>query len=240
MRESVKIYATKAAAGLLVAGALAVPLYLTSTPGRSLERPTDGVVGHARVVDGDTLEIDGVRVRLEGIDAPEIGQSCPGRWFGRWSAGRDAAAEMRQMIAGAAVSCRSTGADAYGRMLGQCSANGLDLNREMVRRGFAWAFVKYSTRFVADENFARTARAGIWRSTCAPAWEYRAAKWTGGADQAPSGCAIKGNITSRGRRIYHMPWGRWYRRTKIETARGERWFCSEAEAIRAGWQASRN
>ena len=52
--------------------------------------------------------------------------------------------------------------------------------------------------------------------------------------------AWPGNITSRGRRIYHMPWGRWYRRTKIETARGERWFCSEAEAIRAGWQASRN
>lgn len=240
MREPFKIYATKAAAGLLVASTLAVPLYLTSTPGRSLERPAGNVVGHARVVDGDTVEIEGVRVRLEGIDAPEIGQTCPGLWFGRWSAGRDAASELKQMINSAVVHCQSLGTDSYGRMLGLCTANGLELNREMVRRGFAWAFVKYSERFVADEKIARDAAVGIWRRTCEPAWDYRAAKWSGSADDAPSGCAIKGNITSRGRRVYHMPWGRWYKRTKIETARGERWFCSEAEAIRAGWEASRN
>lgn len=240
MRDSIKLYATKAAAGLVVAGTLAVPVYLITTPGQSLERPTDALVGHARVVDGDTLEIQGIRVRLEGIDAPEIGQTCPGRWFGRWSAGRDAAAELKHMINSAVVQCRSLGTDSYGRMLGLCSANGLDLNREMVRRGYAWAFVKYSARFVADEKVARDAAAGIWRRACETAWDYRSAKWSGGADDAPSGCAIKGNITSRGRRVYHVPWGRWYKRTRIETARAERWFCSEAEAIKAGWAPSRN
>ena len=53
------------------------------------------------------------------------------------------------------------------------------------------------------------------------------------------GCLIKGNINNKGERIYHLPGGKWYDRTKISTEKGERWFCSEAEAADAGWRASR-
>ena len=69
-------------------------------------------------------------------------------------------------------------------------------------------------------------------------WEWRKGKRlqaTTVPDSATS-CVIKGNINSKGERIYHMPGGRWYDRTKIEPARGERWFCAEAEAIAGGWR----
>jgi hypothetical protein len=119
---------------------------------------------------------------------------------------------------------------------------GLDLNREMVARGQAWAFVKYSKRYSADEAVARARRLGVWQSNCTPAWSYREARWrsndAGGRDSTAGACPIKGNITARGRRVYHVPWGRWYQRTRIDVARGERWVCSESEAIEAGWRRS--
>ena len=105
----------------------------------------------------------------------------------------------------------------------------------MIRAGLAWAFVKYSTEFVAEEAAARRAANGIWAVSCQPAWDYRANRWQEGAQSAPGGCAIKGNITSRGR-IYHMPWSPWYGRTRVETAKGERWFCDERQAQAAGWR----
>ena len=239
MRESFKSYATKGVVSFALAGALALPLYVISKPGQSLERPTERVSGHARVVDGDTLVINGLTVRLEGIDAPELGQHCPHRWWGRWAAGRRAAESLRALVRRATVTCERHGTDAYGRMIGICTANGQVLNKEMVQRGLAWAFVKYSQRYVSAERDARARGVGIWQRACEPAWTYREARWSGGMRRAPKGCAIKGNINARGRRVYHMPWGQWYARTKIEPAKGERWFCDESEALRAGWQPSR-
>jgi len=105
----------------------------------------------------------------------------------------------------------------------------------MVRTGMAWAFVKYSQSYIADEQVARSMRTGVWQGEAQPAWLFREARWAGAEQVAPSGCAIKGNITSRGR-IYHMPWSSWYSRVKIEEAQGERWFCTESEAVTAGWR----
>ncbi|HUS96924.1 MAG TPA: thermonuclease family protein, partial [Hyphomicrobiaceae bacterium] len=136
--------------------------------------------------------------------------------------------------------CIGHGRDSYGRLLGVCAAGGVELNRAMVRQGLAWAFIKYSSSYVAEERAAKSDRLGVWQSDCKPAWEYREARWSTGASAAPRGCAIKGNITNRGRHVYHMPWSPWYTRTKIELSKGERWFCSEAEAIRAGWEPSRS
>ena len=68
-----------------------------------------------------------------------------------------------------------------------------------------------------------------------PAWEYRAQRWTAAEPQAPHGCAIKGNVTRNGR-IYHMPWSPWYAQIRIEPDKGKRWFCTEAEALAAGWR----
>lgn len=238
MRYFVGNYAAKSAAAVLVASVVAVPLYLFSKPGDALERPSQRLAGRAAVIDGDTVEISGIRVRLEGIDAPELRQSCPGVNNSDWPAGRQAASALGAMVTGRRVICKSHGADKYGRMLGVCWAGPREVNRTMVQQGLAWAFVRYSKAYVANEAEARAAKRGVWQASCQPAWLYRHAQWSSEAERAPKGCAIKGNISAGGRRVYHMPWGRWYAKTKIEPDKGERWFCNEREALDAGWRPS--
>jgi endonuclease YncB( thermonuclease family) len=192
--------------------------------------------GEARVIDGDTIDLQGTRIRLEGIDAPEIAQTCPRTLAGTWSCGEAAAATLRRLVAGRPLTCQRQGHDKYGRVLGICFDGSRDINAEMVREGMAWAFVRYSQTYVREEAEARAARVGIWQGGVAqPAWEFRSERWAGAEDHAPAGCAIKGNVTNKGR-IYHMPWSPWYEKVRIEARRGERWFCSEAEALAAGWR----
>ena len=193
------------------------------------------VRGRARVIDGDTLAIDGRPIRLEGIDAPEIKQSCRSPAGRRWPAGRIAATTLDRWLRGTLVSCRIVGRGRYGRLLGRCAADKLNINDAMVRRGLAWAFVKYSRSYIAQEKLARASGVGVWAVNCETAWDYRAGRWRDVVGDAPAGCAIKGNITRNGR-IYHMPWGPWYGRTRIEPAKGERWFCDERQALNAGWR----
>lgn len=187
------------------------------------------------MIDGDTLEIDGERVRLEGIDAPETEQTCGGGWFKTWNCGRAAADQLRWLVGGRRVDCAAAGRDKYGRTLGWCSADGRDINAEMVRSGHAWAFVKFSNRYQALEAKAREKKIGIWKGPAEPAWEYRERRWATAEPEAPRGCAIKGNVTENGH-IYHMPWSPWYAKVKVEIEKGERWFCTEAEAVAGGFR----
>lgn len=184
-----------------------------------------------RLVDGDTIDVNHVRIRINAIDAPEIGQMC-----GSWACGEAALEEMAQMVRHGDVTCNNLGEDSYGRRVATCFADGVDIGREMVRNGFAWAYVKYSQEYVADETVARQNKLGIWSTDAIPAWEYRASKWAAAEQEAPNGCPIKGNISKNGM-IYHAPWSPWYSKTHINTSQGERWFCSEAEAVANGWRA---
>jgi len=237
MADSTKFaYATRQVARLALAGALVLPLALSSQPNAKIPPPVgDAVVGAANVVDGDTISIGETRVRLEGIDAPEAAQSCGRSGVGTWPCGQAAAEELERLLAGQEVRCERRGTDKYDRVLGICFANGRDVNAEMVRRGLAWAFVKYSTTYVNEEAEARTRKVGIWQGTAQPAWEFRQQRWASVETSAPQGCAIKGNVTKNGR-IYHMPWSPWYDQIKIEPDKGKRWFCTEAEALVAGWR----
>ncbi len=193
------------------------------------------VSGHIVVVDGDTIEIGGERLRLEGIDAPETGQTCTTASGSTWKCGLAATQALRRLTDGKDVACDSRGRDKYGRMLGLCFADGVEINADLVRKGFAWAFVKYSALYVSDEALARSAKAGIWQGPATPAWDYRHRQWSVAETSAPEGCAIKGNVSGKGR-IFHMPWSPWYERVTVDPARGERWFCSEGEALAAGWR----
>lgn len=193
------------------------------------------LIGAARIIDGDTIEISGERVRLEGIDAPETAQTC-GRGGGeQWRCGKTAARVLTKLVSGKRVSCNRHGTDKYGRMIGVCFVGDLDINAEMVRSGHAWAYVKYSSNYVKQEAEARAKRVGIWQANAEPAWEFRKKRWQSAEQVAPSGCVIKGNVSKRGQ-IYHMPWSPWYSKVRIDQASGERWFCSEAEALAAGWR----
>ena len=221
---------------LALAGYLQAPSTVAARPAPGDVRGEARVVsGRATVVDGDTLEIAGERVRLEGIDAPEAGQTCGRKWLGTWNCGSAATAALQKIVGTRRVDCQSAGRDKYGRTIGWCAIDGHDINAEMVKSGHAWAFVKYSRRYEAIEAEARSAKVGIWQGDAQPAWLYREQRWQVAETTAPEGCAIKGNITANGR-IYHTPWSAWYGKVKVEPAKGERWFCSEKEAAEAGFR----
>jgi endonuclease YncB( thermonuclease family) len=192
------------------------------------------VSGPAEVVDGDTLRIGSVIIRLFGIDAPELDQRC-----GTVTCGRRAKARLVAIISGRPISCAPQDRDQYGRLVAVCRAGGQDINRAMVSQGWATAYRQFSQAYVADEAAARAARLGIWSMPFTPPAEYRAAARAAPAPSAPTGkCRIKGNISSSGTKIYHSPGQVDYDKTVIDTAKGERWFCTPAEARAAGWRAA--
>jgi endonuclease YncB( thermonuclease family) len=132
------------------------------------------ITGPALVIDGDTIALRGVRVRLFGIDAPELEQSCGRDRHSSWACGREAAAHLTRLISGGAVACQPRGYDTYGRVLGVCVAGGNEINAQMVRSGMAWAFDRYAPSYLAEETEARARKLGIWRGEAEPAWSYRA------------------------------------------------------------------
>ena len=226
---------------LALAGLLAAVVSLvTPTVGLQAARQAtpDNLAGSARVIDGDTLVVGDRRVRLEGMDAPEASQTCASERGGSWDCGQVATRELATLVAGKYVRCESNETDKYGRALAVCWIDNQEINAEMVRRGLAWAFVRYSSRLINAEADARKRGIGIWQASNEPAWAYRAGRWSTAENTAPAGCAIKGNIT-RTARTYHMPWNRSYEAVRINASKGERWFCSEAEAMAAGWQPVR-
>jgi endonuclease YncB( thermonuclease family) len=223
-----------------------LPSWATKSPQQSAGTTSTGSLsGRASVVDGDTLEIHGARVRLVGIDAPESDQSCLDATGQSWRCGQRAALVLADRIGAATVTCEGDERDRYGRLLAVCRARAEDLGAWLVGEGLALAYRRYSMAYVGQEDAARAAGRGIWAGTFVPPWDWRAQdraqqQAPAPAQAQPAGsCAIKGNISSNGERIYHVPGGKWYDETKISESKGERWFCSEAEARAAGWRASK-
>lgn len=151
-----------------------------------------------KVVDGDTLEINGRKVRLHGIDAPEAGQSCKKAGGGMWPCGKKAIEALKALTAVDYVTCDDRGADRYDRTIGVCSVDGKIINAMMVSEGLAWAFRKYSMDYVVLEDNARERRFGVWQAETETPWDYRSHKWDVAKQQTPDGCPIKGNISKQG------------------------------------------
>lgn len=124
-----------------------------------------------RVVDGDTLTMDGTTYRLEAFDAPEAGQTCDG---GTWLPGPLATAALVRFIAGRPVECRLITRDRYGRTVARCYAGGEDLSALMVAAGWGWAFRRYSVELVSIEAQAKASGLGVHAHDCLPPWEWRA------------------------------------------------------------------
>lgn len=199
--------------------------------------PGTTTADEVNVTDGDTIVVSGITYRLEGIDAPEAGQRCNRQGGGTWHCGKAATARMSELVQAHDVACTRTGTDDYGRAIGLCRSGAQDLNQAMVSEGLAWAFRQYSNAYASEEDQARTRRIGVWQAATETPWDYRRRRWQSAAPTAPAGCPIKGNINAKGEHIYHAPWSPWYERTRVTEAKGEKWFCSEGEAIKAGWRA---
>lgn len=199
------------------------------------------IEGKASVVDGDTFDIGDQRVRLLGIDAPELDQSCIDAARRSWPCGRRAEAALRSWLGSAPVRCLPAYYDRGGRAVAHCTARGRDIGAWLVANGWALDYPRYSDgAYRAAEQSARSHRLGVWVGTVTPPWQWRAA---GEAERSQSSttppdprCPFKGNINAEGRRIVHSPGQRDYAAARIDTRRGERWFCSLGEAERAGWR----
>lgn len=134
------------------------------------------LTGPARVIDGDTLDIDGTRIRLHGIDAFERGQTC-GAGASTWYCGLAATDALTRRLNGRTVACEPLDTDRYGRTVARCRTGGEDIGAWMVERGLAVAYRQYSLDYVEAEDRARTARLGVWRtSTFTAPQDWRAAR----------------------------------------------------------------
>ena len=131
------------------------------------------ISGPAYISDGDTIRIQDTRIRFTGVDAPETDQICIDRNGHRWLCGIAVRNALAALIANRPVSCRESGEDVYGRKLAACDVAGVYINRWLVQQGFALAFVKYSSEFLAEEKAAREARRGLWAGAFVAPWDWR-------------------------------------------------------------------
>lgn len=162
-------------------GALAGQSFSSKTEAqKAINSPTSSgqlISGPARIIDGDSLEVAGIRIRLFGIDAPEMKQTC--EWPNKTiQCGNMAKLAMMDMLAtGGNLTCEPIEKDRYGRTVATCIApNGYDIGQNMVYTGWALAYRRYSEKYVTVEDGAREARRGMWKGEFVPPWEWRRGK----------------------------------------------------------------
>ncbi|MWV22043.1 thermonuclease family protein [Methylobacterium sp. 2A] len=123
------------------------------------------ISGPATVIDGDTIEVQGTRLHLYGIDAPEAAQSCETAKGLEYRCGREAARALRARIGAAIVTCERREPAVAGRLVGVCHVHGEDLSAWMASQGFALASRHVTKAYVAQEGHAWATRRGIWAGT---------------------------------------------------------------------------
>ncbi len=148
----------------------------------------EAISGKPRVVDGDSLDFGAVQVRLHGVDAPEAKQTCL-RAAREWSCGLEATAALSALIENHWIDCNERDRDLYGRIVAVCTIGGpkgVEINREMVARGWAVAYRRYSMDYVAEESTARSAGLGIWSGDFISPEDWRRSQRRGAAStQSP-------------------------------------------------------
>jgi endonuclease YncB( thermonuclease family) len=138
----------------------------------SLEASAETLSGPARVIDGDTIELEGERIRFHGIDTPEARQLCKASGA-EYRCGDNATAFLVDLISDDPVTCIGDTRDRYKRLIGVCYVGEFDLNAALVRAGWAVAYRRYSTDYVGDEDAARSDGVGMWRGSFEMPWEWR-------------------------------------------------------------------
>lgn len=214
------------------------------------------IAGPATVIDGDTLEVAGTRIRIHGIDAPERGQICQRADGTPWPCGTRSTEAARSRFGGRTLRCEDLGERSWGRVVARCWQDGEDVAAVLLRAGMVRACPRFARRhshahgYTAIERAAMDAGRGLFDGPPPPRAGFCVDAGTAGTKAEADGddrrtaalreCAIKGNISASGARIYHRPGQRFYDATRIDPAAGERWFCTEAEARAEGWRPARH
>jgi len=194
-----------------------------------------------RVIDGDTIELEsGKTVRYIGIDTPEtVHPSKPVQCFGV-----EASNKNKELVLGKEIKLEKdiSETDKHGRLLRYVWLDNVLVNNLLVRQGYAVSSthppdVKYQDKFLESQRLARQENRGLW-SACENFGEPSKSN-TFHTDQNKN-CLIKGNISKNGEKIYHMLGCKSYDKTVIDESKGEKWFCSEEEAINSGFRKAKN
>ena len=125
-----------------------------------------------QITDGDTIKIDGEKIRFSGIDTPELKQFCVKESI-KNSCGLKAKNILEDKIGKFKVTCIKENKDQYNRTLAECFVNNKSLSSYLVRSGYAFAYRKYSKKFVADEDYARKNKIGMWSMEFEFPWDFR-------------------------------------------------------------------
>ena len=131
------------------------------------------LIGKPRIIDGDTIEVAGQRIRLHGIDAPEMKQTC------KTSSGREQKCGvlskqfLLDLLRNREITCKGKEKDPYSRLVAVCFIDWMDINEQIVMEGWALAYRKYSEDYIRAENYAKAMRRGIWRTEFIEPWEWR-------------------------------------------------------------------
>ena len=213
--------------GMLIA---ALSLALSFQPVQGKE-----VIAPAAVIDGDTLQLGDQQIRLLGIDAFEGAQELPLKTGGTDFIGRGAAMMLRSLITSQNVRCKlSELADGRGLPLATCYSNSQDLAGAMVANGIALVAQGHASPYMDEQAKAKSEKRGFWRDEVETPWAFRKRRISAAAKAAPNSCPFKG-VLLNDRKTLIAPWSPWYAETKIQQARGDRWFCSEKQAVSKGW-----
>ena len=148
---------------LLIFILVAVSILGISRKMRKFELPleTSRSLKEVRVIDGDTFELDGAKIRLHGIDAFEKNQKCY-KHGENVDCGALATDYLSFLLTGKNISCNKKFSDRYGRNVSICTVDGIDISKMMVRQGWAKAYTKYSSDYIEDEQFAKDNLLGAW------------------------------------------------------------------------------
>ena len=125
-----------------------------------------------KIIDGDTIVLNGEKVRFSGVDAPELKQTCTQN-DKKVKCGISAKILLVKKIGNNIPKCISEGKDVYKRTIAECFVNGESLSKFLVRSGYAFAYRKYSKKFIKDEEFAKTNKKGMWRMIFQYPWIFR-------------------------------------------------------------------
>jgi endonuclease YncB( thermonuclease family) len=219
---------------------------LSSDPPAVVAQEDGAIPGKGiRVIDGDTVQIDGQVVQLHGIDAPELGQLCD-RGGDLWECGRESALYLQKLLSfeGPPVRCSpwegEPDAEAGTEIIvGVCEIGSKEVGLTMVSNGYAVALPESFPDYAQAETQARDAELGLWQSDFVPPWTWREGR--GAAIKASDWvrrCTIKGVVGAAGERTYYVPTDEEYAEVSVDPEGDGRMFCSDEEARAAGWTRS--